>query len=191
MDNLDEMIVEMRQKQQSKNTSDEMHLSTELSGFKYVVILEDELEMIVPKDFTDMDVTIAKNKYPSEQRPQCIKTSPNTTVDFGISLVNIDISGLILEECAEDLKGVLKKTNPAMEFFDSGVEELDDFNLAWFDYKSFAVDGQMYNIMFVANHNKKMLHGMFNCIFSSRIEWQDTALKCIKSIRKTNDLQDN
>jgi hypothetical protein len=37
--------------------------------------------------------------------------------------------------------------------------------------------------MFLASVEGKMLHGMFNCIFTERENWKEVALKMIKSIK--------
>ena len=182
MSNLDEKIIKMRQKQQNKNSTSETPLEGDF--YKHEVILENQLEILLPTNFSDMPIEIAKEKYPSEERPQCIKTDSSTMIDIGISLHDeIPIAENSIADVIEDMKYVLKKTNPAMEFYESGIEELEDFNIGWMDYKSFAIDDQMYNIMFVASVKGKMLHGVFNCGYSAHVEWRDRGLQIIKSIR--------
>jgi hypothetical protein len=127
---------------------------------------------------------------PSELRPQCIKTSPDTATNIGMSILDVPISESNLEKDANDLKLVLKKTNPALQFYNTGLEELKSFKLAWFDFKSFGIDGDMYNIMFIAPVEGKMLHGIFNCAFEEYNDWKSPALQMLKSF-KLCDVSDN
>jgi hypothetical protein len=141
-----------------------------------------KFKVLIPTNFVTMPLSIAKLKYLSEQRPQYIKTSLDTSTNFAISLYDFKMNENHIDKEASSLKGVLKKTNPSMQFYEEGLEKLEGFNLAWFDYKSFAIDSQLYNIMFIGAVDGKMLHGVFNCVFGDIEEWKNPALQMMKSI---------
>lgn len=194
MDNLDETIIKLKNEQRKReNTHIEsgVYIKDIWTEFHVVEVLDNKLTLLIPTSFVNMPAAVAKVKYPSEQRPQCIKTSLDTSVNMAISLFNLRMDGKHPEGEAAMLRQVLRKTNPAMEFYKTGVEELEDFTLAWFDYRSHAIDQQVYNIMFTASLQGKMLHGAFNCPYADYHEWHDPALQMIGSIkvnkRKTQD----
>jgi len=190
MDNLDEKILNLRkeqQKQEYSNIETGVYINNVLVKFKRTGVLDNKLTVLIPESFVDMPLAAAKIKYPSEQRPQCIKTSPDTSTNIALSLFDFPSSEKYLEQEAGQMQLVLKKTNPAIEFYTLETVELDDFKLAWMDYKSFAVDEQIYNIMFLAAVEGKTLHGVFNCIFRYYEDWNDPALQMIKSIQLSKE----
>lgn len=63
--------------------------------------------LMLPDTFVDMPSSIVKLKYPSEQRPQIIKTSLDASVNFTFSLFNQEFEdsqvGRGIEQCMEFL----------------------------------------------------------------------------------------
>ncbi|MCL1924633.1 MAG: hypothetical protein FWF50_03515 [Defluviitaleaceae bacterium] len=186
MDKTDEQIIALKNQQEKKDRDilkDGAIINDNISHFKEVSILDSKLIIEVPNNFEEMNLEIAKIKYPSEQRPQYIMTNPSTSTNIGLSLLDHPINETQVEEGSDELKRVLKATNPAIEFYKSGVEKLEDLKISWFEYKSYAIDDQMYNIMFVSSYEGKFLHGNFNCRFSEHTEWREPALTIIKSLK--------
>lgn len=186
MDKTDEQIVALKNQQEKKERDilkEGAVINNKVSQFKQVEILGKRLVIEVPSNFEELDFEIQKIKYPSEQRPQYIMTDPTTSVNIGISILNYPISKSQVEEGSDEMKKILKATNPATEFYKSGVENLEELKIAWFEYKSYAIDDQMYNIMFVSSYKGEFLHGNFNCRFSNHTEWKEPALAMIKSLR--------
>jgi len=189
MDKTDEQIITLKAQQEKKDRDiikEGAYINGTVVGFKEVEVLDGKLTIEIPKNFEDMDMTVAKMKYPSEQRPQCIKTNPSNSTNIGLSILDHPISEAQVEEGSEEMKRILKAVNPATEFYKSGLEQSEDFRISWFEYKSFAIDDQMYNIMFVSSYKGKFLHGIFNCRFSKHTEWREPAIEIIKSL-KIND----
>ena len=188
MDKLDEKIISMRKQQKNQNINIEkgVYIDHSLIEFVEVEAFDGQITVLIPSSFKDIPTEHAKIKYPSESRPQIIKTLPNdTSVNLCLSLIDCPITEQSLEDDAREMKNLLKKTNPAMEFYKSNIEQLEDFKLAWFEFKSFAIDGQMFNIMFVAPAHGQMLQGVFNCFFDKIETWQKPALEIIKSLKYT------
>ena len=186
MDNLDETIINLRneERRNENNIIDEgLYIGDTLYEFAPVEVVSKRFIIMLPTSFDDMSPRLAEAKYPSKQRPQCIKTNADTSVNMSISYHEFETSNEYIEKEAASMKAVLKKSNPAMEFYEEGVEELPDFRLAWFGFKSFGLDQEMFNIMFVAAPEGKMLHGVFNCLFSDYKSWEKVALQMIRSIR--------
>ena len=186
MDNLDEKIIALRNqnlKKQNSNIETGVYINNTLVEFAEQSVLDDQFTILIPSCFEEMSPEDARLKYPSEQRPQHIVTTQDTSVNLCISLLDVPASNDQTPQNVLEMKSILKMTNPATEFFESGLEALEDFDLAWFEYKSFAIDGQIYNIMFTASAYDKMLHGAFNCTFGHQDAWRDPALQMLKSIK--------
>lgn len=68
--------------------------------------------------------------------------------------------------------------NPANTFYNIKTEE----KAAWFDFRSYALDGKLYNIIFAVNINNKLLLGSFSCPFDKKNSYELFAKRVILSI---------
>ncbi|MDE6950939.1 MAG: hypothetical protein K2P64_08495, partial [Lachnospiraceae bacterium] len=131
--------------------------------------------------FGDLPPDIVKVKYTSQQRPQVIKTSLDTTVNLGLSMMDIEIYGEQIRTLRNQAQEALKRLNPAFVFYDSKVET-KNVPLGWFEFKSYGLDTDVYNLMFISQIENKMLHGIFNCDYDDALEWREAARQMMYSI---------
>lgn len=186
-DFFDELILEYRRRARKEKYStleSGMYIKDELVQFERRDLFQGKMSIMLPDSFVDLPSNMAKFKYTSEQRPQVIKTSLDTTVNIGFTLLNQEIKeeqvGILLDQAKE----ALKRMNPALAFYKNGVED-GRVKSGWFDFKSYALDSHVYNLMFIARVEGKMVHGIFNCPFEDALEWRDAACQMIKSIEDT------
>ena len=88
----DEKILEYRRRARKEKFSSletGMYIKDELVTFSEIPLFNDQFTIMLPDSFVDMPSEIAKIKYPSEQRPQIIKTSMDTTINFAFNLFNV------------------------------------------------------------------------------------------------------
>lgn len=185
MYNIDKTILKFRQEKAKDkiNLEDGLYVKDELLRFIRFNLLGNKFSVMLPSTFSIMPLHLAEIKYPSVQRPKEIWSSPDTETNFGISHLDVEVKPEEVIETTKEAKMILQKTNPHMEFYKSGFEELPDCKLAWFDYKSFGIGQDMYNIMFISSVEGKMLHGVFVCLFDELETWSDIALKIVQSIK--------
>lgn len=161
-----------------------IYIKDELVEFEPRDIPELNINASLPKTFVRMLLSIAKIKYPSETRPQMIFTSLDTTVNFTFSVYPQDVPLDQVKRVAEQMKAMLKKVNPANIFYDLQAEVAENRALCWFNYKSYAIDDQIYTIMYLLAAEKgKILHGTFSCRFDSMNEWNRAAIQVIQSVK--------
>lgn len=180
---LDEEVLKFRNsiKKSKYNTLETgIYIKDELVNFKEVKILKDRVSVMLPDTFVDMPSGIAKLKYSSEQRPQVIKTSLDTTVNFTFSLYNVDFGEKYIEAALEQFRGIIRKVNPAFIFYELVVEK--DKDIGWFDFKSYGLDSQIYNIMYVKPIEGKLMHGIFNCMYRDVLDWKNAAHQIMLSV---------
>ena len=71
-------------------------------------------------------------------------------------------------------------------FYDQGEEK----GVLWFDYKGFAIDEQVYYMMYVLPwKDKQLIHGTFNCKYNDMNEWKEAARQAILSIETKEEEQ--
>lgn len=183
----DEKILEYRnraRKEKFNCIETGMYIQNELVKFERIELFEHKLSFMIPDTFVDLPPNLAKAKYSSEQRPQIIKTSLNTTVNIGFSILPVDISAEQIKNLVVQAKKALKRLNPALVFYESKVE-MKSMPLGWFEFKSYGLDSNVYNLMFITRIDGKMVHGIFNCKFEDAIEWREAARQIAYSVRDT------
>ena len=91
------------------------------------------------------------------------------------------------------MKVIIKKTNPANVFYEDGVLEVDSKNIGFFEFKSYAIDDSLYNMMFFLEFEGKTLMGTFSCKHRDSKEWRDIGFQIIKTVRvvKENEGDEN
>lgn len=186
----DEKILEYRRRaRREKHSTLEtgMYVQDELMQFEPKKLFGDKISIMLPQSFVHLPPELAKAKYMSEQRPQIIMTSLDTTVNIGLSFMNVNIEAWQLKGLMEQSKSALKNLNPAMIFHESKVEENAELPLAWFEFKSYGMDKNVYNLMFIVRAHGKMLHGSFNCCYDYALEWREVARQMVYSIREIKE----
>ncbi len=182
----DEKILEFRRrarKERYNSLETGMYIKDELVQFERVELFQKRLSIIIPTSFVNLPPNLTKIKYSSEQRPQVIKTSLDTTVNIGLSILDAKILPEQVGMLCDQAKAALKRLNPAYVFYENGVE-LENMPLGWFEFKSYGLDSNIFNLMFVTIAGGKMVHGIFNCNYDDTIEWREAARQMIHSIRE-------
>lgn len=181
----DEKILEYRRRARNEKYSTletGMYIKNELVQFEEKELFPNKMSIMLPSSFVTLPSNLAKLKYTSEQRPQIIKTSLDTSVNVAFNLLDVDIQDDQVEFLLMQSREALKKLNPAFVFFDSRVEK-NDLTLGWFEFKSYGLDDSVYNLLFITQIGGKMAQGVFNCKYEDAIEWRDAAHQIINSIR--------
>ena len=187
---LDETILEIKRqkdKEENINIEEGVHIKNEYVEFEEIKLFNESMSILLPKSFIDLPDSMKKIKYPSEQRPQIIKTSLDTSVNFGFSLLPLPIRNEQTKNAVKQFKTVLKRVNPSYVFYDLKEEKIGKKTISWFDFKSYGVDFPMYNIMYIIPIRNKVMHGIFNCLYKDIDEWKDYAFQVIKTIKENEE----
>jgi hypothetical protein len=182
----DEKILELRkQKERSKPISleDGVFIGEEYYEFEAVEIFPKLVSVSLPTAFINMPPNLAKLKYPSEMRPQVIKTSLDTKVNFMFNYYSLPLENHQVNGAADDFRQALKRVNPSMQFFSFQDLELGKNILTWFDFKSNTLDSQLYNMVFCTPISKNIFQGFFNCVYTDAIDWAPVMLQILLTIQ--------
>ena len=180
----DEKILEYRRHARNEKYSTletGMYIKNELVRFERKEMFQGKLGVMLPESFVTLPAKLARIKYSSQQRPQVIRTSRDTTVNIGMSLTDIGIEEEHIKELRDQSREALKRLNPAFVFYESGVDKRH-VPVGWFEFKSYGLDTDVYNLMFVSRIGGKMLHGIFNCDYEDVLEWREAARQMMDSI---------
>jgi len=153
----------------------------------------EKLRMYIPKDFEDMPLKARKHKYSSENRPDIIKCNESGSICITLKRINSPLDEENVGKLKDGMKVIIKKTNPANVFYEDGVLEVDSKNIGFFEFKSYAIDDSLYNMMFFLEFEGKTLMGTFSCKHRDSKEWRDIGFQIIKTVRvvKENEGDEN
>lgn len=185
MKQLDEKIVEARLLQRQlehMDITEGVYIGEKLMKFEERDFFENKMRMFVPKEFFEMPLEFAKIKYPSEQRPKLILTSASLSVNLCLSMFDQPIQKNQVQQAITGYQLLIRRVNPANLFFEEKVETSASVAIGWFDYKSYALDNQLYNLMFVAPIGGKLMLGSFNCSYNEFDDWKCSVLQMLHSI---------
>lgn len=185
MEYQDKSIVELqklKQKQVYSTLETGMYINNQIVEFERRTYFDEALSVLLPVSFVPMPEEQAKIKYPVEQRPQVIESNLDGSVNFTMSYFPMKVQPDELARTKDTFRTAVTVMNPAVLFFDDKVQPLGKTNLAWFDYRGYALDDQIYNLMFATTIEGKLLFGTFNCRFADFGEWKPAVIQMIESM---------
>ena len=185
MELTDDKIQQQRREKKRKqhiDFSQPVLVSEQYYEFIRTTIIEETASILLPGDFVDMPLDIAKIKYPMENRPQIIKTSDDTGINFAFSLYNERFLEAQTATGVKTLSSFIKRMQPSARFYTTQIEKNDNITIGWFDLKTPGMDTQLYTIMALASINEMMLHCTFNCDFRLMNDWNPVAIETFLSL---------
>ncbi|AQS08743.1 hypothetical protein CLOBY_08530 [Clostridium saccharobutylicum] len=185
---IDEKILEyLNQEENIKARKDICNGPVKIRDIFYEFIemefFDKKLKMYIPKDFEDMLIEARKFKYPSENRPEIIKSNEDGDIAITLKLIDDPLKENNIKKLISTLKLINKRLNPAFIFFDEGILEVYNKKIGFYDFKSFAIDDSLYNLVFLFEFEGKTMMGSFTCCYKDSDEWKDIAFEIIKTIK--------
>lgn len=164
---------------------DQIFIKGEEVKFEKKIFEEDKIEVYLPVDFVDIQDFIMKLKYPSENRPKYIKTSPLGGVDFALNPLPLEGSDAMTTELGNQMYIVTQNFKSDATFIskETYVNEKNQQLVYWFDFITRGIDGLIYNFMGVTTVAGKSLNYVFNCSAEEIDVWKPVALEVFLSIK--------
>jgi len=178
---------------ESKAIPEESHIS---NGYVYISFEKVEFEekevvpkclyMTIPTDFKLMSEKDVRRKYPSDDRPDHIYTSEDTSVNISFSLDEEEVDNNQIVEIKDLVQKELERLNPSSEFTSDAItleQENHEKIIGYFCFDSPVLDGDLYTFMFFVEANKKLVLGTFNCASYQRDEWEEILIQMLQTIK--------
>lgn len=143
--------------------------------FDWCTVVQPRIHIMLPKEFIDLPLEIAKLRYPSESRPKVIKSSLSSLINFAF------LYGQPLEKendvvlASRIYAASIQQINPSNEFRESETVYRDEKKkrlLSWYEYLSPAFGGRVYNRHAFSAIEGKLLQVVFNCPEDRAEEWK-------------------
>ena len=185
MEYYDEQIVKALhiQRRDTFGSIDEgLYINNELIHFNKTLLFNDRISVMLPENFVLMLPEIAEVKYFSGKRPDVIYTSLDMSVNFTFTDLGISGNDEDTRLAAGLIKQIIKNANPGYEFFEENEDVERNVIINRFDFQSYGIDDEAYNIMYLACTGNNLLQGTFSCLYKDRMEWKRAALEVIKTV---------
>ena len=204
MEHLDKLIakasLQKEQKERTKKTWEkelseitenipklQINLDDEEIKMKQVSLFDDNISIYMPKDFKEMTLDDKKDKYSTEPRPQIMYQNNKDTINIGFSIVEIDEPEEELLKLRDEMKEGFLSLNPSSEIYDEGDFMSKESQIAYYAFNSFALGGQMFNLIFITFIDEKILMCNLNCLKKD----MDKQKLLLYGIMKTVEIKNN
>jgi hypothetical protein len=140
--------------------------------FRAQDILDDELRMWLPVEFTPVNPDLAVLKYPSVHRPGLIYTDPGTSVNIAFNHTRSTITGENLAEFKQAMLQTIRKVQEVVRFLADGLGENNGQKAGFIEFISQARDGRIYNLIWFTPLRGRALLISFNCYEADQPKWR-------------------
>lgn len=185
MEYYDEQIVKalhIQRRDTFGSIDDGLYINNELIRFNKTLLFNNRVSVMLPENFVPMLPEIVEVKYFSGKRPDEIYTSLDMSVNFTFTDLGISGNDEDTRLAAGLIKQIIRNANPGYEFFEENEDIEKEVIINRFDFKSYGIDDEAYNIMYLASTGNSLIQGTFNCLYRDRIEWKRAALEVIKTV---------
>lgn len=185
----DEKIIVLRNEEVKKKYNSietGVYIGNELVHFKEFMLFNDRAKIKLPDIMSEMPLDLASIKYPSEKRPQEIFSTFDGTANFTFAFnENNPASESDLEKIKISCKSSILKCQPANVFYNDSMIDVKNGKIYLFDFKSYALDTPIYNLLFLTCVDNILLLGTFNCQITDSNNWNQAVMLSLSS---TDDL---
>ncbi len=160
-----------------------LRLGDELITLELRVILDEQMEVSVPKSFSLMPLEQAKFKYPSEYRPEVIYTSEDGTVNITFNRTESTLADEELSEFVEQMADTLRAVQPIRNWLGTQlIVNHCGLSIGMIRFIAAGVDTNLYNEILLFTHAGQVMMGTFNCTESDMEVWIPVAENTVQSL---------
>ena len=133
----------------------------------------------IPEEFEQADEESAAGIFWSEKRPPVILITPKREKGLTFQFLDNGIAEKTLSDCRKIIKQLVEQLDERCVFYSMGEES----GSVWFDYKSFAKNKTVYNMIFLFQAGGRKILGTFYCIFEIYDKWKPIVLKMLETVK--------
>ncbi len=146
-------------------------------------ILDNRVEILLPRGFSIMSKEKAKMKYLPEKRPTLIYTNEDGTVDIVFDHTSTKISARQLYQYKLNLRKTIEGIYTSADWFDDKIIKVGGRDVGTFELLTPAVDTKIYNLIFFTELDGKLLLASINCTEDKMKDWKPAAREIMNSLR--------
>jgi len=145
-------------------------------------VLGGKVEILIPSTFTVMEEDMLKLKYPMQNRPALVYTNEAGSINVAFSLTTSKAEEKDVPEIKETFVKVFKSMYKSAEWLGDGLVTINGKSVGFMELITPAVDTRIYNRIFFAECDGRILLCTFNCKESQVTEWAPVGKKIMDSL---------
>lgn len=139
------------------------YIEGRLETFSKEQYFDNLLSIYIPESFIDMPDEIKEIKYPTNFRPEIIKTNLAGDVNLSISLINLS-EDTEVKTLVTDFKNLLSKAHNGIKFLEyNELEKEGCVKMYCFDFIILGIDERIYHKAGLGKIGRETVQVMFNC----------------------------
>ncbi|MBH0328471.1 hypothetical protein ABH14_01420 [Brevibacillus brevis] len=146
-------------------------------------VLNDKVEILIPKGFTVMSEEMAKVKYPTENRPSLIYTDEKGSINIAFSHTETPVQDSLLKDLKDPMKQAFTNAYKDATWYRDEVIQINGKNVGVFEMLTPGADTKIYNLIFFTELDGKVLMTTFNCTEAQMEEWKPLAQEILMSYK--------
>ncbi len=146
-------------------------------------LLNDKIELKVPKGFAVMSAEMMKVKYPSERRPTLAYTNKSGGINVALNLTKSKANQELMSSYKDNFVATFKSLYPSADWKGNGVKEINGRKVGYLELITPALDTKIYNLLFFTDLDGQLLLCTFNCTEKSIQDWEPTAKEIMQSLK--------
>ena len=163
------------------------YIEGRLETFSKEQYFDNLLSIYIPESFIDMPDEIKEIKYPTNFRPEIIKTNLAGDVNLSISLLKVS-EDTEVKTLVTDFKNLLSKAHNGIKFLEyDELEKEGCVKMYCFDFIIPGIDERIYHKTGLGKIGRETVQVMFNCREPLAWTWKKAVndiLQNIKPVRK-------
>jgi hypothetical protein len=187
---IDEDIIPLKvglYKNKKQSLDEGYYISGNFETFSKKYFFNEKILIYIPDTFIDMPRELIDIKYPSNDRPDIIKTNLDADVNLSISLLENE-ENIDAEVMGQDFVKLISKVYKGAKAEKlSHVDKPNFIKKHLFEFVIMGFDEKMYHILALANIGKEVLQLMFSCPESEKYEWSSAIEDCFTSIKYSRE----
>ena len=167
------------------------YIEGRLETFNKVQHFDDLLSIYIPESFIDMPDEIKEIKYPTNFRPEIIKTNLAGDVNLSISLLKVG-EDMEIKTLVTDFRNLLAKAHNGIKFLE--YDEFDNdgcVKMYCFDFIIPGIDERIYHKTGLGKIGRETVQVMFNCREPLAWTWKKAVNDILQNIipvrKQTNE----
>lgn len=179
-EDFDIFLIQIQQDLEGKRDQDCEELPEEDFGLGF--------RIKIPGGFFSADEETKAAVFWSQKRPPVILLTPDRKAGITFQILKCGMKNGRdgLAECRKTVQRILERVDDRTVFYDMGDARRDGMVL-WLEYKSFASDETIYNILSLFEASGRIVMGTFYCIFEDYDKWKPMILDMFSTIREADE----
>jgi hypothetical protein len=147
------------------------------------ILIDDRIEILVPRDFKEMSKELISIKYPGNNRPKLILRDAAGTTNIAFNLLENRAESTMIETYQDLFTAAYKNKFSSATWISEDVTRINGRKVGFIKLITDGLDQEIFNYLFFTDSNGKLLPGTFNCLEKDMETWQPLSEQIVNSLK--------